>query len=100
MKLIDFDFEIFYRTGPENKAVDALSWISMEAQLNVISVPSLLDLEAVEKAVQEDKKLKNIFDRVDQDPECVPRYLVRHGKLFFGPHKDIQLDFDHPTHLP
>ena len=64
MKLIGFDFEIFYRAGSENKVADALSRIPVEAQLNVISVPSLLDLEAVEKEVQEDEKLKNIFDRV------------------------------------
>ena len=51
MKLIGFDFEIFYRAGPKNKAVDALSRIPAEAQLNVISVPSLLDLETVEKEV-------------------------------------------------
>ena len=83
MKLIGFDFKIFYRAGPENKAADALSRIPMEAQLNMISVPSLLDLEAVEKKVQEDETLKNIFERVIQDPECVPHYVVRHGKLFF-----------------
>ena len=46
-------------------------------------VPSLLDLEAVEKKVQEDETFKNIFEQVIQNPKCVPHYVVRHGKLFF-----------------
>ena len=40
-------------------------------------------LEIVEKEVQEDEKLKNIFDRLVQDLECVPRYSIQQGKLFF-----------------
>lgn len=44
-----YDFEIFYRAGPKNRAADALSRILTEAQLNVISVPSLVDVSVVEK---------------------------------------------------
>lgn len=76
MKLIELNLKIFYWAGLENKAVDALLRIPMKARLNVISVPSSLYLEVVEKEVQEDEKLKNIFDRVVQDPKCVPRYLI------------------------
>ena len=47
LKLMGFDFEIYYRARPENKAADALSRSPIEAQLNVITVPSLLDLEVV-----------------------------------------------------
>lgn len=75
--------EIFYRVGLENKVADVPSRNPVETQLNVISVPSLLDLEIVEKEVQEDEKLKNIFDRLVQDLECVPRYSIQQGKLFF-----------------
>lgn len=45
-------------------------------------VSSLLDIEVVEKEVQANEKLKAIFDRVVQDPKCVPRYSVRQDKLF------------------
>jgi len=51
--------------------------------LNVISVSSLLDLEVVEKEVQKDEKLKNIFDSVVQDLNCVSRYSIQQGKLLF-----------------
>ncbi|KAA0032387.1 ty3-gypsy retrotransposon protein [Cucumis melo var. makuwa] len=44
--------------GPENKAVDALSRIPIEAELDVITVPSLLDIIVIEREVQEDEKLK------------------------------------------
>ncbi|KAA0062793.1 ty3-gypsy retrotransposon protein [Cucumis melo var. makuwa] len=60
-----------------------VSHLLVEAQLNVISVSSLLDLEVVEKEVQEDEKLKNIFDSVVQDPNCVSRYSIQQGKLLF-----------------
>ena len=76
LKLVGFDFEIYYRAGPKNKAVDALSRIPIEVHLNVITVPSLLDTEVVEREVQEDVKLK-------ADPDCIPRYAVRQGKLFY-----------------
>ena len=39
-----------------------MSRIPSEAQLNVIIVPSLLDIAIVEKEVQDDTKLKTIFD--------------------------------------
>ncbi|KAA0051271.1 ty3-gypsy retrotransposon protein [Cucumis melo var. makuwa] len=79
MKLIRFDFEIRYRAGSENKTADALSRIPFEAELNVITVPSLLDITVIEKEVQADEKLKAIFDRIVADPNCVPRYTVRQG---------------------
>ncbi|KAL0545922.1 hypothetical protein IC582_015819 [Cucumis melo] len=83
MKLIGFDFEIRYRAGPENKAADALSRMPFEAELNAITVPSLLDITVIEKEVQADEKLKAIFDRIVADPDCVPRYTIRQGKLFY-----------------
>lgn len=60
---MEYNFEILYRAGPKNKAADALSRMFSEAQLNVIAVPSLVDLSAVGE-VQDDEKLKNIFDKV------------------------------------
>lgn len=63
-KLMEYNFEILYRAGPKNKAADALSRMLSEAQLNVIAVPSLVDLSTVDREVQDDEKLKNIFDKV------------------------------------
>ncbi|KAL0548486.1 hypothetical protein IC582_012939 [Cucumis melo] len=83
IKLVGFDFEIRYKAGPENKVADALSRIPIEAELNAITVPSLLDITVIEKEVQENEKLKAIFDKIVADPVCVPRYTVRQGKLFY-----------------
>ncbi|KAA0051934.1 ty3-gypsy retrotransposon protein [Cucumis melo var. makuwa] len=104
MKLMGFDFEIFYRAGLENKAADALSCIPMEAQLNVIAVPSILDITVIEKEVQEDTKLRAIFDRLLVDPDCIPRYTIRQGLSvitgrtttfppYSQPWEDISMDF-------
>ncbi|KAL0552088.1 hypothetical protein IC582_011184 [Cucumis melo] len=82
IKLMGFDFEIFYKVGPENKAADALSHISIEDQLHVISIPSILDIAVVEKEVQEDAKLRAIFEKLLVDPDCILRYTVRQGRLF------------------
>ncbi|KAL0550082.1 hypothetical protein IC582_014580 [Cucumis melo] len=82
-KLMGFDFEIFHQAGPENKAVDALSRLPIEAQLNVIAIPSILDVAVVEKEVQEDDKLKGIFEQLLKDPDSVPQYSVRQGRLFY-----------------
>ncbi|KAA0032325.1 Ty3/gypsy retrotransposon protein [Cucumis melo var. makuwa] len=83
MKLVGFDFEIRYQARPENKAADVLSRIPIEAELNVIIVPSLLDITVIEREVQEDEKLKAIFDRIVANPDCIPHYTVRQGKLFY-----------------
>ncbi|KAA0052306.1 ty3-gypsy retrotransposon protein [Cucumis melo var. makuwa] len=75
--------EICYRAGSENKVANALSRISFKAELNVITVPSLLDIKVVEKEVQEDKKLKAMLDRIVANPDCIPHYMVRQGKQFY-----------------
>ncbi|KAA0056798.1 Transposon Ty3-I Gag-Pol polyprotein [Cucumis melo var. makuwa] len=69
--------------GPENKAADALSRVPNEAQLNVIAIPSILDVKVVGREVQEDDKLKEIFEKVLTDPDSVPRYSVKQGQLFY-----------------
>ena len=51
--------------------------------MSVIIVPSLLDITMVEREMQEDEKLKAIFDRIVVDLDCIPRYIVHQGKLFY-----------------
>ena len=80
---MEFDFEIRYCAGPKNKAADALSRIPIEIELNAITVPSMLDISMVEKEMQEDEKLKIIFDRIVADLDCIPQYTVSQGKLFY-----------------
>lgn len=61
-----YDFKILYPLGPNNKAANALSHMLEEAQLNLISVPLLLELSVVEKEIKVDAKLMGIFDCVIQ----------------------------------
>ncbi|KAA0034008.1 ty3-gypsy retrotransposon protein [Cucumis melo var. makuwa] len=48
-----------------------------------LMVPSILDVAVVEKEVQEDDKLKGIFEQLLKDPDSVPQYSVRQGRLFY-----------------
>lgn len=57
-KLLEYDFEIKYHLGLLNKAVDALLWMSPMSELMSLTVPSLIDLEVVNKEVAQDPELQ------------------------------------------
>ena len=80
--------------------MDALSRIPIEAELDVITVPSLLDIIVIEREVQEDEKLKVIFDRIVADSDC--RYTVLQGKLFYRGRLVLSREIDsyYITHFP
>ncbi|TYK27247.1 inositol phosphorylceramide glucuronosyltransferase 1 [Cucumis melo var. makuwa] len=59
-----------------------LSRILEEAQLNLITVLSLLDVNIIETKIQAHAKFKGIYNCVVQDPNCIPRYIVRQGRSY------------------
>ncbi|KAI0489015.1 hypothetical protein KFK09_028856 [Dendrobium nobile] len=59
-KLLGYDFEIQYRLGVENKAADALSRCMVELQIVALSVPLMLDWEAIREESARDEDLGRI----------------------------------------
>ena len=57
-KLLGFDFEIKYKAGKENRAVDALS---RKLYYNAISGVTFHDWEGLEEEIQGDEKLRSIM---------------------------------------
>lgn len=56
-KLLGYDFEIKYHLGLLNEAADALSRMPPTSELMALAVPSLIDLEVVQKEVEQDPEL-------------------------------------------
>lgn len=67
-KLLGYDFEIKYHSGLLNKAADALSRVPYEAELLSISVLMVIDLEYVQKEVENDPELRKIEEETEVDP--------------------------------
>ena len=53
-KLLGFDFDIQYRPGLENKAVDALSRVAQDPSLFTLTMPTLLDISTITQQVEVD----------------------------------------------
>lgn len=60
VKLMGFDFEIQYKPGLENKAVDALSRMDSTAALLAMTLPHVVQLENVDAQVLADERLRAI----------------------------------------
>lgn len=59
-KLLDYDFIVEYKRGPENRVTDALSRQKKEEiSLALISIPSLDWLEEIKKGYEADQELVN-----------------------------------------
>lgn len=64
-KILGFDFEIFYKPGPENKAADGLSrCMSVSSLLLALTVPSVLQWEDLFKEISEDQKLQETISKL------------------------------------
>ncbi|XP_022154744.1 uncharacterized protein LOC111021922 [Momordica charantia] len=76
-KLLGYDFEIQYRPGLENKAVDALSRLPHISQLTALSTPTLIDVNVIKTEVAEDPEFTKILEELQKDPDSVPRYSLQ-----------------------
>lgn len=81
--MFGYDFEILYQPGLNNKAVDALSRISHEAELRILSAPALLDSEMVQKEVEQDEELQLIIAKLQEDLKGMLKFTWEHGRLFY-----------------
>ena len=82
-KLMEFDFEIQYRSGLENKATDALSRIPGKAELHGISIPSWVDWAQLRSDITKDPQLQQILHFLSQDPGAKLGWELFHGNLFY-----------------
>ena len=69
-----------YKPGLENKAEDALSRVPPTAQLNQLTVSSLLDVSILKTEVDRDEKLKEIVNKLEKG-EDVAGFTMPHGVL-------------------
>lgn len=82
-KLLGYDFEIQYKSGLENKAVDALSRMPPNPHLTVMTVPALLDVELLKAEVQADPALLKILTELTTDLDSHPKYNLQRGVLCY-----------------
>ena len=59
-KLLGYSFEVVYKPGLENKAADALSRVPLVAEINQLTVHTLIDLKVIKEEVMKDEFLKEI----------------------------------------
>ncbi|KAH9783665.1 hypothetical protein KPL71_009410 [Citrus sinensis] len=89
-KLIGYEYEILYRPGRDNAAVDALSRRPDSPTLNYLFVPQVALWEEIKSAAKEDEYMRKIA-RIAQNQAAGP-YSSRNGLMFFKgnvvvPHK-------------
>lgn len=79
IKLTGYQFEIRYKPGNENKAADALSWISSSAELLALTTPIVLQLGKLAKEVEADLQLQEIIRDIQKNPSSKPDYAMVSG---------------------
>ena len=74
LKLLSYNFDIQYKIGKENTAIDALSGLPTKMTLATISIPFILDFEELDKQVAEDPFLANIIKVIGTNPAAYPHF--------------------------
>ncbi|KAA0032164.1 transposon Tf2-1 polyprotein isoform X1 [Cucumis melo var. makuwa] len=83
-KLLGYSFEVVYKPGLENKAVDALSRRPPNIQLNSISTPYLVDLQIIKEEVEKDEKVKKIIANLSKEDEAqTSKFTLKNGHLHY-----------------
>ncbi|KAF7827538.1 Retrotransposable element Tf2 [Senna tora] len=83
-KLMGYSFEIQYKPGVENKAVDALSRREEKIELNAFSVWKFDELDSWEEEVRKDKRLSEIKEQIITGTKPPVGYDIRNGCLVYN----------------
>ena len=74
LKLLSYNFDIQYKSGKDNTAVDALSRLPTEMTFATISAPFVLDFEDIANQVAEDPYLTNTINVIAENPAAYPHF--------------------------
>ena len=84
-KIIGYDFEVRYKLGLENKAVDALSRVPslVVTELANLTFPRVLDVSQVEEEINGDCRLARIRDEIVKGSIDWPKYSIVQWHLLY-----------------
>lgn len=82
-KLMGYDFEIQYRLGIENKAVDALSRIPTQVEFAAITCPVEVNLRSLLDQIEVDPRLARVKKELQNDPDSHPHFSLDQGWLLY-----------------
>ena len=80
-KLLGYSFEVVYKLGLENKAVEALSRMPPVVHLCNITAPTLIDLKTIKEEVENDDRLKLIMKETVGEDGKANKYSIQQGML-------------------
>lgn len=83
IKLLGYDFEIEYKPGKYNKVADALSRQGPVVELQNLTVPSIIDVNTIQREGEEDESLQRIKKEIEEDPLTHPKYTLHQGNLLY-----------------
>ncbi|WVZ03423.1 hypothetical protein V8G54_024229 [Vigna mungo] len=95
-KLLGFDYSIQYKTGRTNVVADALSrpFDFGDNQLFILSMPHLLFMEELHKALLTSPDFVQLFKDVQNNPDTQEHYSIHQDLLFYK--GKIWLNHDNP----
>lgn len=89
VKLLNYDFEILYKPGIENRAADGLSRMvhaegCIDSHLLIaLTVPTVLQLHDLYEEIDKDAKLQTVIQSLTRDPTSRQGYMVKDGRLWY-----------------
>lgn len=82
-KLLGYNFDIEYKLGKYNKVADALSKKGPAVELTHLSTPVIVDIDTIEREVEEDESLQKIIIEIQIDSLSHPKYTIYQGRLLY-----------------
>ena len=82
-KLLGYEFEILFRLGVANKAADALSRVTTESSLTVLTIHQPLDLTKLHQQVLKDSRLTHIIAAIRQGTCSFPGFTFEQDLLLY-----------------
>lgn len=84
-KIMCFNFEIKYKEGKENRAVNALSRQDNTVKLSQleISQTNLLDIPVIKEEIRRDAQLVPIINAIEEGKESIPPYQMDQGIMTY-----------------